>query len=129
MLAPLLGVACAATAGEAMKVSPGQELLYSGTVEEKFASADGPDATLKSRLTASAVVRADDPGPGPQVILMQSFAREAIVGRPALPPDAHLSILGDVSAPTESPGPTLVVGPPFGIAIEVPERPEVRRKE
>src|SRR2546427_10239612 len=117
-----LGAACAATGSGATKVSPGQELLYSGTVEQKIVPADGPEATLKQTLTASALVSEADPERGYQILLMQNLVREPSPGRKplrvAVPPSAYVNILRDRSDVTGSPGPRFIAGPPF-LAIEI----------
>jgi cytochrome c biogenesis protein CcmG/thiol:disulfide interchange protein DsbE len=95
MVAPTLAAACTATAAtmSAVKLSPGQEFLYSGTVESNASVAGRPPSTMRTRVQVSALISGVDPTRGYTVILMQHSKPAAGEELPGLPPNAELTIL------------------------------------
>lgn len=93
-------------AGAAVTVTPGQEFLYTGTVELKQSVQGGPDLTITGPLKLSALVAEADPGKGYAVVLMRSFQPEAKQGQPRVPGEVAVTTVryGADLAPAGAPG-------------------------
>ena len=90
-----LAVATATASGgpalAALKITPGQELLYSGTAEWKLTKTGGQPETITGPLRFSAVVSEADPAKGYSVILMRRFQPDARSGQGQDQADAELA--------------------------------------
>lgn len=76
-----LVVAAVRPAGAAVKISAGQELIYSGTASWKITATAGPSQTITGPIGFTALVSEADPGKGFSVILMRRFQQN---GKPGL---------------------------------------------
>jgi peroxiredoxin len=68
-----LALASVGPAGAAPKISPGQELIYSGAASWKIASTAGQAQTITGPMHFSALVSEADPAKGYSVVLMRRF--------------------------------------------------------
>ena len=82
----LLILAAAAPVGAAVKLTVGQELIYSGTVEWKMSQGGGPTQTFSGPLHLSAVVTEADTAKGYALIVMRHFQPEPKPGQPSPTP-------------------------------------------
>src|SRR5689334_11916506 len=78
-------------AGAALKISPGQELIYSGTTTLKITSTEGPAQIIAGPLHCSALVSEADPAKGYSVILMRRFQPDTKAGQDQNQSDVGLS--------------------------------------
>jgi hypothetical protein len=113
----------------AVKVSPGQEFLYSGRFEWKVSSADGPARTIAGPVKLSALVTEADPARGYAVVLMRRFQPEEKPGQANVPTDVAVTTLrygADLKSTTPSPN----VSPASAVigALAVPLTPRAELK-
>jgi hypothetical protein len=77
----------------AVKVTPGQELIYSGSAELKVTNPAGQSQTISGPVKISALATEADPSKGYAVILLRSFQPGQVAGQPKLPADSGLTTL------------------------------------
>jgi len=75
-----------------VKVTPGQEVLYSGTAEWKMTTQGQPPQAIAGPAKISALVTEADPAKGYAVILMQSFQSGRKTNWPADAPTADAAV-------------------------------------
>jgi peroxiredoxin len=135
-----LGLALAGPARAALKITPGQELIYAGTATWKITSTPGDRREeITGPMRFSALVSEADPAKGYSVILMRRFEPVAKTGQDQTQNDAELATLqfGSDLARTGSPdrpsSPISVVMQavhlPFGPRAEVKSGQEWRQTE
>jgi hypothetical protein len=91
VVAPLLAVACALPAAGAVKVTTGQELIYSGTLEWKQSGVGGvPNIAHRAPVKLFALVTAADPVQGYAVLVMRDIRPARLRGQANLPPFAEV---------------------------------------
>jgi peroxiredoxin len=128
--AAALALAAAAPGRAAVKLTPGQEFLYTGTSELKLGAGDGPGQTFSGAAQISAVVAEADPAKGYAVILMRRVQPKEQAGQPGA--------AGEVGVGTVRYGADLAVtqqaafngGPISGVlrAMSVPMSPQADLK-
>ena len=82
MAAIALTAAAAMPARAAVKVTPGQEFLYSGTVQWKQSIKNGSTLAVSGSLKLSALVTKAEPGKGYTVVLLHRFQPDQKEGQP-----------------------------------------------
>jgi hypothetical protein len=75
----------------AVKVTPGQEFVYSGTAELKVINPSGGAETLSGAVKLSALNAGADPSTGFTVILLRSFEPAQAAGQPPLAASSELT--------------------------------------
>jgi peroxiredoxin len=131
--------AAALPASGAVKLTPGQELIYSGTGEWKMTNAGGPSQSYTGPLQLSAVVTESDAAKGHTIILMRNFQPRVEAGQPAIPSEAAVATLRYAVDLTTTPAPSLFGSPiasllqsmsaPLSPQAELKTGQEWRRKE
>jgi hypothetical protein len=124
---PLLAMSLAAlsgTARAAMQLSPGQELIYTGTAVWKQSVSGGPPETFQGRVRIAALVTRAAPSEGYSVDLMAAVTRDAPKGgqRPRAYADLNtVQYRPDLSRTT--PWPRAHARDPLGDLIQVLDVP------
>jgi hypothetical protein len=132
-------VAAALPVGAAVKLTRGQELIYSGTGEWKMVNAAGPSQTFSGPVQLSAVITETDAAKGHAVILMRSFQPKAQAGQPSPPSEVGVGTVRYGADLTVTPAQALPGGPlgailqtlsaPLTPQVELKSGQEWRRKE
>jgi peroxiredoxin len=126
-----LALSAAAPAAAAVKLTVGQELLYTGTVAWKMAQEGTPAQSFTGPLQLSAVVTASDPALGYALLVMRRFQPDQRPDQPGAPPEATVgTIRYDSSLIPTRPRPTFVGGPLAEIspALATPLTPQADLK-
>lgn len=124
-------VAAALPAGAAVKLTRGQELVYSGTGEWKMASASGPSQTFSGPVQLSAVIAETDAAKGHSIILMRRFQPGGQAGQPAPPMDVGVGTVRYAADLTVTPAQSLPGGPVAALlqSLSVPLSPKAELKQ
>jgi hypothetical protein len=108
----ILALESAAPASAAVKLTVGQELVYTGTVEWKMAQDGGPTQSFTGPVQLSAVVTETDPAKGHALLVMRRFQPDRKPDQPGAPPEATVgTVRYDTSLLATRPRPTFVGGP------------------
>jgi hypothetical protein len=115
----------------ALKVTRGEEFLYSGTLQFKQSIKNGPTLAISGSLKLVALVTEADPGKGYTVILMRQFQPEQKEREPRRPEDLWVTTVRyspDLTAsgmPGGTPDP--ILGPVLdAVRVPLPPRAELK---
>jgi hypothetical protein len=104
--AAVLAAACALPAAGASRLTPGQEFIYTGTLEWKQSGGNVPSIVYRAPIKVSALVTAADADQGTTIIVLRDIRPEKRQGQEPLPPYAQ------VVTERYRPDLTLAPGPP-----------------